>query len=151
MKLYCVKHIEQTSRPSTTCHHCRRREDMWSLRWTCCMQEPKKEGGTPLVACLVFYRTSRTSSSKSRGYQRQLNFILAATFFLSKISLWAQFYRDGLGLDKVTARIGTQTGNPFGHRGWQSHHRTHCTYNYKDLKAGLPITLEEKLSFLKVR
>ena len=31
--------------------------------------------------------------------------------------------------------------------GWtKSHHRTHCTYNYKDLKAGLPITLEEKLS-----
>ena len=36
--------------------------------------------------------------------------------------------------------------------GWtKSHHRTHCTYNYKDLKAGLPITLEEKLPIAFVR
>ena len=36
--------------------------------------------------------------------------------------------------------------------GWtKSHHRTHCTYNCKDLKAGLPITLEEKLSTAFVR
>ena len=32
-----------------------------------------------------------------------------------------------------------------------THNRTHCTYNYKDLKAGLPITLEEKLPIAFVR
>ena len=36
--------------------------------------------------------------------------------------------------------------------GWtKSHHRTHCTYTYKDLKTGLPITLDEKLPIAYVR
>ena len=36
--------------------------------------------------------------------------------------------------------------------GWtKSHHRTHCTYDYKDLKTGLPITLDEKLPIAYVR
>ena len=36
--------------------------------------------------------------------------------------------------------------------GWtKSHHRTNCTYNYKDLKAELPITLDEKLPIAYVR
>ena len=36
--------------------------------------------------------------------------------------------------------------------GWtKSHDRTHCTYTYKDLKTGLPKTLDEKLPIAYVR
>ena len=113
MRLYRVKHIEQTSRSSTTCHHCRRRER--------------------------YAKSAMSLAGRdiSTGFFKTLK---AATLIIieDEIVLGLNFHCELNFVEMVW--------------GWtKSHHRTYCTYYYKDLKARLPMTLEEKLPIAFVR
>ena len=79
---------------------------------------------------MAFYRRSLTFCSRNHGYQKQLKNILI--FFYPKFHCELNFIEMIWGWTK-------------------GHHRRNCTYNYKDLKEGLPITFEEIMPIAYVR